>query len=71
MMNIGTNIRTWRKKRAMTQNELSKKACISRSYLAGIETGAYNPSLHVLYSIAAALNVAVSVLVKNEIKEDD
>lgn len=61
-MDIGTQIRTIRKAKGMTQVELSAHAEISRSYLADVEAGRYNPSLETLAKIAQALGVAVSVL---------
>lgn len=56
-MNIGHFIRFWRNSLGYTQLQLAKKANISRSYLAGIESGAYNPSLETLDNIARALNM--------------
>lgn len=63
-MNIGKKIRAWRDERGLTQNELASRANISRSYLAGVETGKYNPSIDTLNSIAAALNVSTSFLME-------
>ena len=63
-MNIGKKIRVWRDERGLTQNELATRANISRSYLAGVETGKYNPSIDTLNNIAAALNVSTSFLME-------
>ena len=63
-MNIGKKIRAWRDERGLTQNELASRANISRSYLAGVETEKYNPSIDTLNSIAAALNVSTSFLME-------
>lgn len=63
-MSIGQKIKTIRKTNKLTQVELSKKANISRSYLADIENDRYNASLDTLKSIANALNVKISDLVE-------
>jgi transcriptional regulator with XRE-family HTH domain len=59
-MSIGSNIKSFRKGRKLTQNELALKANISRSYLADVEGDRYNPSLDTLEAIAKALGVSVS-----------
>lgn len=69
-MSIGQKIKTIRKTNKLTQVELSKKANISRSYLADIENDRYNASLDTLKSIANALNVKISDLV-DESKVND
>lgn len=61
-LNIGCNIKKYRKIRGYTQQELSERASISRSYLGDIEGGRYNPSIETLKDIADALNVDVSNL---------
>ena len=62
-MDIGSKIKTLRKDCKLTQEELSKKANISRSYLADIERNRYNPSVDTLVGIANALNLTLSELV--------
>lgn len=56
-------IKIIRKFRGLTQSELSKKAKISRPYLAEIETGRKDGSLRALKSIADALNVSPDSLI--------
>ncbi len=67
MNTVGENIKTLRKKAKLTQQQLADKAHMSRSYLADVERNRYNPSVDTLKSIANALNVSVSSI----IKEDD
>ncbi|MEW8997925.1 MAG: helix-turn-helix domain-containing protein [Thermoanaerobacter sp.] len=64
-MSIGDKIKKYRVLQKMTQKELAKKANISRSYLADVENGRYNPSIEVLTAIANALNIPVDELFKN------
>lgn len=63
-MDIGTHIKELRKKKKMTQIGLAAAAEISRSYLADVEAGRYNPSLETLSKLAQALGVEVSALFK-------
>lgn len=63
-MDIGTQIKELRKAKKMTQVELAARAEISRSYLADVEAGRYNPSLETLSKLAQALSVEVSALFK-------
>ncbi|MFA5592398.1 MAG: helix-turn-helix transcriptional regulator [Micavibrio sp.] len=55
-------IKTIRKYRGMTQDDLAGKAGISRPYLTEIETGRKEGSIRSLKSIAAALNVPLERL---------
>ncbi len=45
-----------------SQERLSEHAGLDRSYVAGIEVGARNPSLKALDQLAAALSVKLSEL---------
>ncbi|KUO75684.1 MAG: hypothetical protein APF77_04105 [Clostridia bacterium BRH_c25] len=70
-MDIGTQIKELRKAKKMTQVELSAHAEISRSYLADVEAGRYNPSLETLSKLAQALSVEVSALFKGNAVQPD
>lgn len=62
---IGKKISAWRKERGFTQAQLAEKSNISRSYLAGVETGRYNPSIDTLKNIAKSLNINISFLLED------
>lgn len=62
---IGKKISAWRKERGFTQAQLAEKSNISRSYLAGVETGRYNPSIDTLQNIANSLNLTVAFLLED------
>lgn len=47
-----------------TQDELARQSNLNRAYISDIERGIRNPSLGVLWSIAAALNMPVSALLR-------
>lgn len=65
-MSIGEKIKQYRKEKGLTQIALATKATISRSYLADVENGRYNPSIEVVRSIAAALNIPTDVFFKED-----
>lgn len=68
-MHVGKKIKAWRNERGLTQVELAAKANISRSYLAGVETGQYNPSLDTLDAIALALDITSAFILNDDVKE--
>lgn len=68
ILNLGENIKKYRKKSNLTQQELAKKSNISRSYLADVEKNRYNPSLDTLIKIADALEVPLDYLTGESVK---
>jgi transcriptional regulator with XRE-family HTH domain len=62
---IGTVLKEIRETKGLTQEELAKKAKVTRSYVALMETGEKaNPSLVILQRLAKALRVPVSDLLE-------
>lgn len=62
---ICKNIKKYREKLGLTQEQLSEKAGVTQDYLSEIERGKYTPSLKRLYIIADALGVeAYKLLMK-------
>jgi XRE family aerobic/anaerobic benzoate catabolism transcriptional regulator len=59
---IGREVRRNRAKRGMTRRQLAQASDTSERYLAQIESGAGNPSVSVLRSIAQALDLPCAVL---------
>ncbi len=59
---LGQNIKKFREKKALTQDELSEKADIHISYVGQIERGLRYPSLKILFRIADALEVKITDL---------
>ncbi|MGH2428575.1 MAG: helix-turn-helix domain-containing protein [Candidatus Limnocylindria bacterium] len=59
---LGRRIRTLRTERGLTLTGLAARVGITRSFLSGVERGVAYPSLMVLRSIAAALEVPVFLL---------
>lgn len=60
---VGHNIRQLRRRRRMTQQELSQITGLTRTYIGGIERGARNPSLVTLHRMADALGTEAGRLV--------
>ncbi len=63
---VGENVRTLRKARGWSQEELGEKADLSYKFIGEIERGTVNPSLDSLSGIASALDIEISKLFLNE-----
>lgn len=63
---LGKRIRELRDGKGWSQERLAEAAYLDRSYLAGIEVGARNPSVRSLLKIANALKVQVRDLFSEE-----
>jgi transcriptional regulator with XRE-family HTH domain len=59
---LAENVRSLRRARSWTQQQLSERAGIPRSTLASMESGAGNPSLTNLASVSAALGAGIEEL---------
>jgi len=68
-LHLGKRIRKVRKNRRQSLQALATKIGVSRSLLSQIESGKANPSLNTLWSLADALEVHVTTLLKNEQNE--
>jgi len=61
---LGRNVREWRKRRGMSQEELALECDMKRSYVSDIERGTRNPSIKALARLAIALKVEPEMLVR-------
>lgn len=52
-------IKVLRTKYGLTQEQLSKKVCVSRQSIIAIETGKYNPSLELAFNIARQFHCSI------------
>ncbi|MFC4075238.1 helix-turn-helix domain-containing protein [Salinithrix halophila] len=68
---LGQNIRTIREKKGLSQESLSFKADLHRTYLSQLESGQRNPSYTTLLKLANALSVSIFELINGGIKESD
>jgi transcriptional regulator with XRE-family HTH domain len=65
-MRVGREIRAQREARGMSLTATAKRAGVSKTILATIESGAGNPSLETLGRIAQALDVPVAALLAED-----
>jgi transcriptional regulator with XRE-family HTH domain len=63
---VGNNIKKYRKRLNISQEELAERAGLHRTYIGGVERGERNITLDSLQVIAAALNVAPVELIVEE-----
>jgi len=61
---LGERVRTLRKRKDWSLEELAERAKMHVTYLSSVERGYRNPTLNVLAAVAAALEVSLSSLVK-------
>jgi transcriptional regulator with XRE-family HTH domain len=54
---VGRNVRRYRERARVSQEELAHRARLDRTYVSGIERGIRNPTVLVLQNIAAVLKV--------------
>jgi transcriptional regulator with XRE-family HTH domain len=59
---FGSNLRSERERKKLTQEKLAEKADLDPSYISGIERGIRNPSILSVVRIASALGTSVSNL---------
>jgi transcriptional regulator with XRE-family HTH domain len=57
LKSFGRAIRSYRKQRGLSQEELAEAARLSRNYISDIERGVRNPSLLALVALSRALRV--------------
>jgi len=63
---VGKNVRRFRQRADMTQEQLAFAAEIDLTYVGGIERGKRNPSVLVLVRIATALGAKPAELLQTE-----
>lgn len=60
---LGKNLRQLREQRGLTQSQMAKLAQLPRATWANLESGAANPTLAVLDSVATAFQVSIEELI--------
>ena len=61
---VGRNVRTFRDKLGLSQEELAFKADLHRTYVSGVERGVRNPTILIIERLAKALKVPPHHLLK-------
>jgi len=59
---FGQRIRELRQLAGLTQEDLAERCGLFRTYMSRIETGVANPTLSIIYALAATLAVPVTAL---------
>ncbi len=59
---LGANVRRLRESMGWSQDKLSEKSGLHRTYISGIERGIRNPTISIVDQVATSLNVTVSEL---------
>jgi transcriptional regulator with XRE-family HTH domain len=62
--NLATNLRRYRNKAGISQEELADRANIDRTYVSGIERGVRNPTVRIVARLAAELGATVAELLR-------
>lgn len=65
MQVLGDNLRRYREKNNLTQEQLAEKAGISTSFYANIERGKKGVSIYVLRDISKAIGVSIDCLLED------
>lgn len=61
---LGRNVRDWRKRRGMSQEELAFESGMKRSYVSDLERGTRNPSVKAVARLAKALKIEPELLLR-------
>ena len=61
---VGRNVKRFREKKGLTQEQLADVSGFSRQYISSLEQGHRNPTVITLYELALALGVSHIELVK-------
>jgi transcriptional regulator with XRE-family HTH domain len=61
---IGQNVRTYRTRLGISQEELAFRADLHRTYVSGVERGVRNPTVLIVGRLAKALDVEPPVLLQ-------
>ena len=66
---LKTNIKYYRIKANLTQEDLAEKANVTSKYISDLERGIFNVSLEKLEQIANALNIEAYLLLKDDFRD--
>ena len=66
LLQIGKTVRSIRREKGISQEELALISSIDRSYVGGVERGAHNLTVITLLRLAEALDVHVSRLMQDQ-----
>ncbi|WP_315774689.1 MULTISPECIES: helix-turn-helix transcriptional regulator [unclassified Bradyrhizobium] len=59
---LAWNLRRWRVRRELSQEQLAVDADVNRTYVSGVERGVENPTIELLERLAKALSIELADL---------
>lgn len=62
LKHLGINIKFYRKKLNLTQEQIAELIDVERSYITAIENGTKSPSIYFIYELSRALNINLKEL---------
>jgi transcriptional regulator with XRE-family HTH domain len=62
---FGQRVKSLRKEKGMSQEELAEKSGLNRPYISAIEQGKRNVSLEVMEKLAEAMGVEIVILISD------
>ena len=65
---VGANVRLWRKRLGVSQEELAFRAELHRTYVSGVERGVRNPTIVIVGRLAKALDIEPAALLASKIR---
>lgn len=71
LIRLGTNIRSIREQRGLSQEQLALTASLDRTYIGGVERGERNISITNLCKLAYSLDVTPSQLLEGVFLDDN
>ena len=63
---FGRNLRAYRVRRGISQEELGEISGLHRTYISGLERGIRNPSIAIVAQLADALGIEPAVLLERD-----
>jgi transcriptional regulator with XRE-family HTH domain len=63
---VGINVRFWRERLDISQEELAFRANLHRTYVSGVERGVRNPTVLIVGRLAKALDVGPDMLLAKD-----
>jgi len=67
---VGDNVRHYRTKKGLSQEEYANLCGFSQQYLSGLEKGKRNPTIVTIYELAKALGVSHMDLLRERRRDD-
>ena len=71
LIKLGQNLKAFRKKKGLSQEQLSELAGLHPTYVSQLETGKANPSMVILIAVAEQLDITIIDLLRGSAVSED